>query len=253
MLKVENLLVEVGSKTVLKGTSLKVRPGEVVGLMGPNGSGKSSLAKTLMGDSRYRVRKGRLSLDGKSLLRIKAEERVREGLFVGWQSPVGVRGVTVEQLLRAAVIKCRNLACKRTGQEEKCVSVAEFRQELAQEARKLGIKTDWLRRELSGGFSGGEKKKLELLQGMMLRPRYMVLDEIDSGLDVDGLRLVGEQIKNMKQRDRQMGLVLISHYRRIFEQVKPDRVGVMKAGKIVRWGDQRVVEQVDKEGYGKIK
>jgi Fe-S cluster assembly ATP-binding protein len=163
-LVITNLQVRVGRKTVLNGVSLVVKPGEVVVIMGPNGSGKSSLAYSLMGYPRYKIKSGKIEMDGEDLLGKKADERAKQGLFLGWQSPAGVRGVSVEQLLRAAVINCQNVACKRTGQEERCLTVGEFRKVLGQEAKKLKIKESLLSREINVGFSGGEKKKLEVLQ-----------------------------------------------------------------------------------------
>jgi Fe-S cluster assembly ATP-binding protein len=249
MLKVDKLRVKLGQRLVLQGVSLNLRPGEVIAIMGPNGSGKTSLAFSLIGHPSYRVVAGKLELDGKSLLPLPMEERVNKGLFLGWQTPIAVRGVTLEQLLRVTAINCQNLACRRTGQEERCLPLAEFRQVLRQEMKRLNLDESCLQREINLGFSGGEKKKLELLQLSVLKPRYAVLDEIDSGLDIDALALVGKRINELRKEIPDLGLVLITHYRRILEYIKPDRVGVMISGRLQKWGAQDLILRLEKEGY----
>jgi len=252
-LGVKGLQVSVKGKEILKGVDLEIKAGEVVVIMGPNGSGKSSLAHTLMGQGKYKVKKGSIELDGENLLKMKTNERVKAGLFLSWQNPVAIGGVTVEQVLRAAMISCKNSACKRTGQLEKCLTVGEFREVLYKEAEKLRIDRKLLSRSINVGFSGGEKKKIEVLQMALLRPKYVILDEVDSGLDIDALKIVGKRIEAIRREDSEMGLMLITHYQRILKEVKPDRVIVMKDGKIVKSGGKKLIAILEKEGYEGIK
>jgi len=252
-LRVKGLQVSVKGKEILKEVDLEIKPGEVVALMGPNGSGKSSLAYTLMGQSKYRVEKGSVQLDGQDLLKMKTDERVKAGLFLSWQHPIEIGGVTVEQVLRASMISCKNSACKRTGQLEKCLTVEEFREVLYKEAEKLKIDRELLSRSVNVGFSGGEKKKMEVLQMALLKPQYVILDEIDSGLDIDSLRIVGERIEEIRRKNSKMGLMLITHYQRVLKFIQPDKVLIIKKGKIVRSGDKKLLEILEKEGYEKIK
>jgi len=251
-LQVKDLQVLVKGKEILKGVDLEIKAGEVVVIMGPNGSGKSSLAHTLMGQEKYRVKKGKMQLDGQDLLKMKTDERVKAGLFLSWQNPVTIEGVTVEQVLRAAMISCKNSACKRTGQLEECLTVGEFREVLYKQAKKLDINKKLLSRSINAGFSGGEKKKIEILQMVLLKPKYAILDEVDSGLDIDALRIIGGNINRLRRNNALMGIVLITHYQRILKEIKPDKVMIMKKGKIVKSGGRRLVEIIEKKGYEKI-
>ncbi len=245
MLKIKGLKARVEGKVVLNGVDLNIKAGEVVAVMGPNGSGKSSLAYSLVGDERYEV-KGEVKMDDKNLLKMKADERAQAGLFLGWQNPVGVKGVSVEQLLRAAMLKCRDGLCKKC---QECLTIKGFREMLEREAGKLKIEKRFLRRSLNVGFSGGEKKKMEVLQLGVLKPRYAILDETDSGLDIDALKVVAERINRVRKENVKMGVMLITHYQRILEYIKPNRVVVMKQGRVVKSGGRELVKRLEKEGY----
>lgn len=240
-LAVKNLQVKVKNKLILKGVDLTVKEGETVALMGPNGSGKSSLAYTLIGLPNYQIIGGKMGLDKKDLLEMKPDERAKAGLFLAWQQPVSVRGVSYEQMLRRAAINCR------------CLRLADFKKELNTEATKLKINPKLLSGEINVGLSGGEKKKLELLQLAVLRPNYALLDEIDSGLDIDALQLAARRIKGLKQDNPKMGLVLITHYSRLLQLIKPDRVAVMINGSIVKLGSRSLIQQIEKNGYDSFK
>lgn len=251
MLKVQNLAAKAGAKAILRGINLTVKPGELVALLGPNASGKSSLAQTLTGNPSYQIINGELIIDNVSIKNLKPDERVKMGLFLAWQNPVAVRGVTVEQLLRRAVINCRDRICKRIGQLKRCVRVGEFRSKLKSVAGELKINPELLFRDINVNFSGGEKKKLQLLELIVLNPRYAILDEIDSGLDIDALKLAARIINQLREETR-MGVLLITHYARIFQFLKPDKVLVMKAGQIAASGGQELIERIEREGYEEI-
>ncbi|OGY18086.1 MAG: Fe-S cluster assembly ATPase SufC [Candidatus Chisholmbacteria bacterium RIFCSPHIGHO2_01_FULL_48_12] len=241
MLKIKNLCVAIEGKEILQGLNLVVKPGEVHAIMGPNGSGKSTLAYAIAGHPRYELQmlnaKCQISLDGKSLIGKTPDERARQGLFLAFQYPVAVEGVTVEQLLR-----------KVAG---KGLSALEFRRYLEKEAEKLGIKTELLRRSLNDGFSGGEKKRVEILQLAVMKPRYAVLDETDSGLDIDALRVIANGIWRMA--NSKTGIILITHYQRILKFVQPDWVHVMIKGKIVKSGGKELAAELERKGYGTLR
>ena len=236
-LVIKNLAIKAGDKLILKDINLEIKRGEIVALMGPNGSGKSSLANALAGNPLYPPVGGQASIDGKNLLNLKPHERAKSGLFLAWQNPPAVSGVSVESLLRMAVLNCR---------QRRCRTVCAFRQELNREAGKLKINKSWLNRGINVGFSGGEKKKLELLQLLLLKPKYAVLDEIDSGLDIDSLQLLAKI-----SRPRQ-GILLITHYTRIFQYLKPNKVLVIKQGRVAASGGSELIKKIEKDGYGKF-
>lgn len=252
LLTVRNLKVKVEEKEVLKGVNFEVKPGETVALMGPNGSGKSSLAFGLLGLSSYQVTQGKVNFGGKDLLKMSVAERAKAGLFLGWQQPVGIKGVSLEQLLRGAVMSCKNAACERTGQTRKCFQLDEFRKELKSKIKLLKIEPNWLNRSVNVKFSGGEKKKLEALQLLMLKPRLAILDEPDSGLDIDSLRVVAKGINQAKKESPSLGLLIITHYQRILKEIKPDRVLILKSGKIVKAGGEEILKKLEMGGYGGI-
>lgn len=241
MLIVEGAEVMVGVRKIIRGISLKVLPGQIVGLVGPNGSGKSTLLKAIMGDPAMKVNFKCLEVDGENVLDKGVDERVRSGLFLVFQSPVAVAGVKVGEVLLTAERK----------RGEKKIGAFDYRKRLTAEALDLGIRGELLTRGLNEGFSGGEKKRMELLQLKMISPKYALIDEIDSGLDVDGLKLVGEEIAKLV-KERKMGVLVVSHSSRLWEYLKPEKVLVMKGGKIVSCGGREKIVELERDGYGKV-
>jgi Fe-S cluster assembly ATP-binding protein len=234
--------VEVEGKEVVKGVSLHVRRGEKHALMGPNGSGKSSMANALAGHPNYIITAGQAYIEGRNLLEMDATERARAGLFLAFQYPLSVPGVTVANFLRAA-IKARN------GNDDSFLR--DFRRELNEKFRLLEIDRSFATRYVNDGFSGGEKKRLEILQMAMLKPRVAILDETDSGLDIDALRIVSKGINESTNADQ--GVLLVTHYQRILNYVKPNRVHVMMDGRIARSGGPELALQLEEQGYDWMK
>ena len=264
MLKIDNIHVTVDNKEVVKGVSLEIRPGEIHALMGPNGSGKSSLAMALMGHPRYGATKeeGRgkkeegekvIELDGEDITDKTPDERARMGLFLASQYPVGVAGITVEQLLRRSVqelLKGPALSKQGRALSDTRIDVLKFRKDLEKLAEKIGVSKELLRRSINVGFSGGEKKRLEVLQMLVLHPKYAILDETDSGLDIDALKTIAKMIKMAQWLDgSRPGILVITHYAKLLHYLKPDYIHVMKDGKIIESGGREVGEKVEKEGY----
>ncbi|MDY3195425.1 MAG: Fe-S cluster assembly ATPase SufC [Paracholeplasma sp.] len=237
-LAIKNLHVSIEDKEILKGVDLIVKSGEVHAIMGPNGTGKSTLASALMGHPNYVVTEGEVSLDGKDLLEMEVDERAREGLFLAMQYPSEVPGVTNSDFMRSA------LKAKNEGQQ---VPLFEFIGKYEKAAKELKMREDLPHRYLNEGFSGGEKKRNEILQLKMLNPKFAVLDEIDSGLDIDALRIVGENVNGMVNDN--FGCILITHYQRILDYIKPTYVHIMIDGKIVLTGGQELIEKIDTNGY----
>ncbi len=232
-----DLHVWVEDKEIVKGVDLTVREGEKHAVMGPNGSGKSTLAAAIMGHPAYRV-EGEILLDGEPVQELPPDERARRGMFLGFQYPVAVPGVTVANFLRAAV-------SARRGEE---VPVREFRKMLNEAFEVLSIPREFMSRYLNDGFSGGEKKRLEILQMLLLAPRFALLDETDSGLDIDALKVVSQGI-NRAAEGSDMGLLLVTHYQRILDYVRPDTVHVFMNGRIVRTGGPELAHQLEERGY----
>lgn len=256
-LTVKDLRVSIGGKEILGMVSFKVDRGEVVALMGPNGSGKSTLAYTLMGHPAYSVirdQQSAISLDGEDLLDKTPDERARLGLFLALQYPVAISGVTVREALLAS-LRARQKPLPglplRKG-EEKNITALEVKKRIEEAAKELGVSEDLLKRGLNEGFSGGEKKKMEVLQMRILEPKYAVLDETDSGLDIDALKLIAESAAGLA-RERNIGILVITHYQRLLKYLKPDRVLVMKKGRIVEEGGAKLVDKLEKKGYGEIR
>ncbi len=240
LLEIDALRATIAGKEILKGLNLTVRAGEVHAIMGPNGSGKSTLANTLMGHPRYAVTGGEIRFQGQALAAMPPDERARRGLFLAFQYPVAVPGVTVVNFLRQAVNAVR-------GEE---VAIREFREELFVKMDLLKMDRDFARRYLNDGFSGGEKKRAEMLQLAMLKPRMAVLDETDSGLDIDALRTVADGVNTLMNDD--MGLLLITHYQRLLNYIKPQFVHVLIDGRIVRSGGPELAEELEDTGYDTI-
>ncbi len=238
-LKIENLHVHVDGKEILKGVTLTVELGKVHVLMGPNGTGKSSLANVLMGHPKYKVTRGKIILDGEDITHLGPTERARKGLFLSFQYPSEITGVTMSSFLRTAYNSLKNVN----------ISVLEFHTLLKEKMAELNMDTTFSKRYLNEGFSGGEKKKAEILQMLVLQPRYAILDECDSGLDVTALKIVGQGIKKMASPER--GILIITHYSRILNELSPDVVSIMVDGKIVDVGDYSLVKEIERDGYKK--
>jgi Fe-S cluster assembly ATP-binding protein len=242
MLQIENLHATIADKPILNGVSLEVPKGEVHAIMGPNGSGKSTLAYVLAGRPDYEVTEGKASFDGRNLLEMEPHERAAAGLFLGFQYPVEIPGVSSLQFLR------ESLNAQRRARGEPELSGGEFIRIAREQAAALGMDADMLKRPVNVGFSGGEKKRAEMVQMGIIDPRFAVLDETDSGLDIDALRAVGAGI-NRIMRAPDKGVLLITHYQRLLEYVRPDRVHVLTGGRIVRSGGPELAEELEREGY----
>jgi Fe-S cluster assembly ATP-binding protein len=243
-LEIKNLHVQAGDKQILRGLDLTVGAGEIHALMGPNGSGKSTLANAIMGHPGLEVTEGQILFQGEDITGADPDERARMGLFMAFQYPVAVPGVTVTKYLRTV------MNAHRQAKGEDSIPLREFR-ESVQEAMKLTkIPTEFSSRYLNDGFSGGEKKRMEILQLALQHPALAVLDETDSGLDIDALRIVAEGVNTVAGGD--MGVLIITHYQRILDYVKPSHVHVMYQGRIVREGGPELVDELEKKGYGWI-
>jgi Fe-S cluster assembly ATP-binding protein len=245
MLKIENLHANVGDKPILKGLTLEVRAGEVHAIMGPNGAGKSTLSYVLGGRPGYEVTDGSVSFMGEDLLELDPHERASAGLFLGFQYPVEIPGVSNVQFLREA------LNAQRKGRGEEALSGGEFLKLAKEKAGLLKLDMDMLKRHVNVGFSGGEKKRAEMVQMGILDPKFAVLDETDSGLDIDALRVVGEGI-NAIMRSSSKGVLLITHYQRLLDVVKPDRVSVLADGRIIQTGGPELALRLEDEGYDAV-
>jgi Fe-S cluster assembly ATP-binding protein len=245
LLELKNLHVALEDGTeIVKGVDLAVSPNEVHAVMGPNGSGKSTLAYALMGHPAYEITEGQILFDGVDVTELEADERAQRGLFLAFQYPHAVPGVTVTSFLRSAINAIRK--AKAGGQDDP-VKIPEFRKDLLEAMDRLKVSRDLASRYLNDGFSGGEKKRVEILQMAMLKPRIAVLDETDSGLDIDALKVVAEGVKSLVSPE--MGAVVITHYQRILNYIQPDFVHVFIGGRIVDEGGPELAHQLEAEGY----
>jgi Fe-S cluster assembly ATP-binding protein len=240
---IRDLHVNVAGREILKGVDLTVKQGEVHALMGPNGTGKSTLAYTLMGHPGYQVTQGEVSFKGKNVLELKPDERSRLGIFLAFQYPVSIAGVSVANFLRTAV----NSRRKAANSSEKGISVPEFRKMLKERMDLLKMDYAFAGRYLNEGFSGGEKKRAEILQMAVLKPEIAILDETDSGLDIDALRIVSEGVNTLRGPD--MGVLVITHYQRILNYIKPEYVHIMLDGRIVESGSSELALNLEEHGY----
>ncbi|MBO6767264.1 MAG: Fe-S cluster assembly ATPase SufC [Erythrobacter sp.] len=245
MLKIDNLHAEIDGKTILNGLSLEVPAGEVHAIMGPNGAGKSTLAYVLGGRPGYEVTQGSVEFNGQNLLDLEPHERAAAGLFLGFQYPVEIPGVSNLQFLREA------LNSQRKARGEEPLTGGEFLKLAKEKSALLKLDPEMLKRHVNVGFSGGEKKRAEMVQMGILDPQFAVLDETDSGLDIDALRVVGEGI-NAIMRDPAKGVLLITHYQRLLEVVKPDKVSILSKGRIVRTGGPELAVELENEGYDAV-
>jgi Fe-S cluster assembly ATP-binding protein len=245
MLDIKNLKAAIGDAEILRGVSLSVKPGEVHAIMGPNGSGKSTLAQVVAGHQDYEVTGGSITFNGADLLELEPEERAREGIFLGFQYPVEIPGVNNAYLLKAAL----NAKRKHQGLDE--IDAFEFLKLAKEKMSLLGMDPKFLNRGVNEGFSGGEKKRNEILQLAMLEPSLAILDETDSGLDIDALKAVAEGVNALRSPDR--AIILVTHYQRLLDYIEPDEVHVLSDGRIVRSGDKSLALELEEKGYDWVK
>jgi Fe-S cluster assembly ATP-binding protein len=247
MMKIINLKAKVGDKQILNGINLEIKPGEVVAVMGPNGSGKSTLAYSLSGHPKYEV-SGKINLDGKEISKMSPDERANEGLFLANQYPVAIPGLTVNSFLWQVYKKRIKYQVSSIKYKEIQKNIVEFREWVEKQAKTLDLNPELLKRGLNDGFSGGEKKKLEILQLLVFNPKYVILDEIDSGLDVDALSKIAKTMAKVA-KELKIGVLVITHYNRILKYLKADRVVIMEKGLIVKEGGAKLAEQIEVSGY----
>lgn len=240
MFEIESLHVNAFDKEILKGVNLSLKAGEIHAIMGPNGAGKSTLASAIMGNPKFKVTEGKILLDGKNILDLEVDKRAKAGVFLAMQSPQEVPGVTNSNFIKTAVNSVR---------EEK-IGVVEFIRQLDKQVAFLQMKKDLPHRYLNDGFSGGEKKRNEILQMLMLNPKVVILDEIDSGLDIDGLKIVSLAI--LEQQKKGSAILIITHYQRILDYLNPNYIHILKDGKIIKTGNCDLIKQIEEFGYDSL-
>ncbi|RMJ04363.1 putative ATP-dependent transporter SufC [Marinobacter litoralis] len=242
MLSIKNLHASVEDKEILKGINLDVKPGEVHAIMGPNGSGKSTLSQVLAGNEAFEVTSGEVTLNGENLLDLAIEERAREGVFLAFQYPVEIPGVSNLQFLRTAV----NAMRKHRGEEE--MNAAEFMKQAKEVSKQVDLDPSFLKRGVNEDFSGGEKKRNEIMQALLLQPKLAILDETDSGLDIDALQVVSNGVNALRAEDR--AILMVTHYQRLLNHIVPDYVHVLAGGRIVKSGGRELALELEERGYG---
>ncbi len=240
-LKIENLKVSVDNRIILNEFNLTINSGEVHAIMGPNGTGKSTLSKVIMGDTNYKIEEGQILFDGQVINDLTVDERARLGIFLGLQMPPSIDGVSNADFLRTA----------RSVKEGKNFKLMQFIKEINLDVENLQMDKEMIHRPVNKGFSGGERKKNEILQMYVLKPNTVILDEIDSGLDVDSLRIVGEKVEEYKEKNN-ASVLLITHYKRLLDYIKPDFIHIMMNGKIIKTGTFELVSEIEENGYNKI-
>ena len=241
MLKIENLHVSIEGKEILKGLSLDVKPGEIHAIMGPNGSGKSTLSSVIAGNEDYEVVKGNIFYNGENIEDLSADERANRGIFMSFQYPVAIPGITVTNFIKTAI----NSNLKARGKKE--MPAGEMLKKIREKSKLLEIDSKFLSRSLNEGFSGGEKKRNEIFQMAMLEPNLAILDETDSGLDIDALKVVANGVNKLKNDDN--AIVIITHYQRLLDYITPDYVHVLQEGKISKSGDKSLALELEEKGY----
>ncbi|MBB5320000.1 Fe-S cluster assembly ATPase SufC [Marinobacter oulmenensis] len=242
MLSIKNLHASVEGEEILKGINLEIKAGEVHAIMGPNGSGKSTLSQVLAGNETFEVTEGEVTLNGENLLEQETEERAREGVFLAFQYPVEIPGVSNLQFLRTAV----NAKRKHRGEEE--LNAAEFMKLAKDVSRQVDLDPSFLKRGVNEGFSGGEKKRNEILQALLLEPKLAILDETDSGLDIDALKVVSDGVNALRSEDR--AILMVTHYQRLLNHIVPDYVHVLAGGRIIKSGGRELALELEEKGYG---
>ncbi len=242
MLKIDNLKVNIDEKEILKDFNLEINDGEVHVIMGPNGTGKSTLSRVIMRDEKYTVEKGEIKFYGEDIINLSTDEVARKGIFMAMQLPPEIDGVSNTDFLRTAL----------DSRNEK-VSLYKFIKKVEKSSNELNMREDMIHRNINKGFSGGEKKKNEILQMKILEPKLIILDEIDSGLDVDSLKIVGENVSSYLNEHKDSSVLMITHYPRLLEYIKPDYVHIMVDGKIVKTGDYNLAVEIENDGYEKYK
>ena len=242
MLSIKNLHASVEGKEILKGINLEIKAGEVHAIMGPNGSGKSTLSQVLAGNEAFEVTEGEITLNGDNLLELETEERAREGIFLAFQYPVEIPGVSNLQFLRTAV----NAMRQHKGQDE--MNAAEFMKLAKEISKQVDLDPAFLKRGVNEGFSGGEKKRNEIMQALLLQPKVAILDETDSGLDIDALKVVSDGVNALRAEDR--AILMVTHYQRLLNHIVPDYVHVLAGGKIIKSGGRELALELEERGYG---
>ncbi|MCO5226040.1 MAG: Fe-S cluster assembly ATPase SufC [Thermomicrobiales bacterium] len=250
MLEIENLHASIEDTEILRGVNLTINQGEIHAIMGPNGSGKSTLANVIAGNPEYEVTEGSIRFFGEDILELEPDERAQAGIFLAFQYPTVIPGVSMANFLRMAVTNVRNARAKRDGIDQKPFTPREFRKLMREKMQLLKIDESFATRYLNEGFSGGEKKRAEILQMALLDPTLAVMDETDSGLDIDALRVVSSQVNDLMNPN--LGILLITHYQRLLDYIKPDHVHIMITGRVVQSGGPELALELEAKGYEKL-